>query len=191
MKHLIIVAALLAGAGLISLLDEAVMAQGMDNATYTVGGIALTDTEVQALTKAKSDQADELRDTRRFVEQVVKWIDETAPGVIQDSGATANQKQALRDRAVQMRADFIALGKAAIEQAQTRQPSAADVRGDTLKAALERAESRLQHAETSVATLPAEAPKEDKDAATLAVTDAKAARDAAAVELSEFNLVQP
>lgn len=126
---------------------QTALAQGRAFEQASIDGIDLTEAELERYNAAVKARADALRNTKLFVEQAVEWIDNTAPGVI--------QTQQERLRVEQMRSDFIALGRRVLSELGAQRVTAAQIRTQTLRQAVEVAERELSVAEKYMQSLVA------------------------------------
>lgn len=94
-----------------------------------IDGVVLTAEEMAEYNAAVEAQAVALKNTTAFVENVVQWIDQTAPAVVK------TQEEA--NRMSVMRADFIELGKRVIAALSQEDVTGPDIREKTLSREVE------------------------------------------------------
>jgi hypothetical protein len=129
---------------------------------YTVDGIALDSAELERLTAAQRMKAEQLEQTKRFLDNVVQWVSENAPTIVANSSLSEADKAQLNARMQVMQGDFLLLGRLALEQTQAVEVSSRVVRMQTLDHAAEalaEQEARAQERLDAAADQPEEAAK--------------------------------
>lgn len=155
---------------------------------YTVDGIALDSVELERLTAAQRMKAEQLEQTKRFLDNVVQWTSENAPTIIANSTLTEQQKSQLLARMQVMQADFALLGQLALEQTQAVEVSSRVVRMQTLDhaaQALAEQEARAQERLDAAADQPA-----DAEAARAEIDSIRTQRAAAEAAAQSFRETQ-
>lgn len=150
-----------------------------------VDGVTLTADEVERYNEATSERANQLKATKSFVENVVRWIDQTAPAVVQN--------QTERTRVLQMRSDLITLGKRVLAKLSSEPVTGVQIRTQTLTAARDAAQIELSRLSEALASLQAETdPSPDGIAELQARVDAQQAElDAAQAALDAWIAANP
>lgn len=116
----------------------------------TIDSVVLTGEEVGLYNAMLKGKADRLQMTNTFLDNTVKWIDAVAPGVIENANVSDVIKDTLRSHTVQMRSDFITLGKMYIEQMSAVEVTGRTIRTVTLTNDVEREQAILERAEAAL-----------------------------------------
>jgi len=135
-----------------------------------IDGVNLTGPELEDYNRAAEARATALKNTKAFIENVVNWIDQTAPAVLQN--------QTERSRVETMRGDFILLGKRVLQAISATEVSGAVIRDKTLTEARDAKMKERDKAQADLAFFQAQ---ENPDQATIA--QAQADLDAVQAEL--------
>jgi very-short-patch-repair endonuclease len=152
-----------------------------------IDGVTLTGVELEEYNASVAARATALRNTKAFIENVVVWIDQTAPAVVTDTSEQA--------RIEVMRADFISLGKRVMTALSEQEIKGPDIRDRTLSRTLESRADEVLRIERELEVLQGD---EEPDENTLArIADAETRQAAAEAErvasetaLNDFRALQ-